>query len=71
MYHVLCYSEITNVLNFFIQNKFALFLIFQFLLQEGKSLNWDLNAPFSKTLRSPVVSLSKNDVSLWIFNLGI
>ncbi|KAL8103705.1 MACPF domain-containing protein NSL1-like [Apium graveolens] len=29
--------------------------------KEGKSLNWDLKVPFSNTLRSPVVSLSKND----------
>ncbi|KAK1378711.1 MACPF domain-containing protein [Heracleum sosnowskyi] len=29
--------------------------------KEGKSSTWDLNPPFSNILRSPVVSLSKND----------
>ncbi|KAL1805621.1 hypothetical protein ACET3Z_028689 [Daucus carota] len=29
--------------------------------KDGKSLNWDLNTPLASSLRSPVVSLSKND----------
>lgn len=63
-------TQIPTVLNF-IQNNLALYLIFQSSLQEGISSHLGLNPPFASTLRSPVVSLSKNDVSLWIFNLVV